>query len=490
LIKRETTTEAATTSKNIMGVLTLNLTQIGAAILFSAVIPRTMGAKHYGEFSLLISIVTIAGSVVNLAIGNTFGRFFPEFEARGKKKLINKLFINMLVFKTGFTIVFCSLLFIVLKLSYENQYSTICLILVVLIVIITDWESVFFSVQYGFNKQVMYAARQPLRRLASVFLILILFQSFGLVGAISASCIISIIMLIIGMFLSKGYIKLSKQSIRCEFIKPYMRFGATISAAWIFTNIWRTGGNILIDFLTGDSKAVAYYDIAQRLFLVASSFTFILTNALVPIFTTLLLTYKSNKIVEWSERITRYTCMLNMIGLGVFIVLGLDIIQYVIGKEYYAIYPFAVVMLLSIFPLVLAQIGFVYSMVYKEQLKYLLYLAISVFVFGISAILLIPKYSVMGCAIANVISYYLLAALVVFGFRSKMFSCITEALKVFFIGAVISPILLVNGDLAFNLGIAIAFSATYLLILFATKQLSFQEVEEVIVALRYKNTVR
>jgi O-antigen/teichoic acid export membrane protein len=487
LVERTTSIEATTTSKNMLGVLVLKLSQVASAILFAALIPRTMGATSYGKFAFLISIVTIALSVVNLAIGSTFGRFFPEFESHGERNLVNKLFINMLSLKTIFTVVLCSFLLVALMFLYGSHYPTSYFILVVLIVLLTDWESVFFAVLFGFNKLILFAIREPLRRLLSVLLILILFQAFGILGAILASCLVSVVMLFIGILFAKDYIKFSKESISLGFLKPYLMFGIAVSISWVLINVWRTVGNILIDTLTNDSKAVAFFDITQRIFQVSSSITIMLINSLVPMFTTLLITNKSQKIVDWSKRITRYTCILNVIGVGIFIVFGLDIIPYVIGKEYRAVYPVAVVMLLCIFPLVLVQTGSLLSIVYKEQVQYLKLLTISVLSFAIAAILLIPKYSEMGCAIASVISYCLMAALVVYKFQDKMLPCLTQVFKILILGTFLSPILLLKGDWLLKFGVTLSFTGSFLLILFATKQISFQEVEEVITSLRSKN---
>jgi O-antigen/teichoic acid export membrane protein len=370
---------------------------------------------------------------------------------------------------------------------YGSHYPTSYFILVVLIVLLTDWESVFFAVLFGFNKLILFAIREPLRRLLSVLLILILFQAFGILGAILASCLVSVVMLFIGILFAKDYIKFSKESISLGFLKPYLMFGIAVSISWVLINVWRTVGNILIDTLTNDSKAVAFFDITQRIFQVSSSITIMLINSLVPMFTTLLITNKSQKIVDWSKRITRYTCILNVIGVGIFIVFGLDIIPYVIGKEYRAVYPVAVVMLLCIFPLVLVQTGSLLSIVYKEQVQYLKLLTISVLSFAIAAILLIPKYSEMGCAIASVISYCLMAALVVYKFQDKMLPCLTQVFKILILGTFLSPILLLKGDWLLKFGVTLSFTGSFLLILFATKQISFQEVEEVITSLRSKN---
>ena len=99
--------DAATTSKNLMGAGLFKIIQVLAAVIFAALIPRTMGADSYGEVSFLISVVTIAGSIVTMAVSATFGRFFPEFKASGEEENVRKLFLNMLFFKVCFTSFVC-----------------------------------------------------------------------------------------------------------------------------------------------------------------------------------------------------------------------------------------------------------------------------------------------------------------------------------------------------------------------------------------------
>lgn len=481
--------EAATTSKNMVGVMVLKLVQIFCAVLFAAVIPRTMGPKFYGMFAFLISITAVVGAIVNLAVGATFGRFFPEYEAQGKINLIHKLFSNMLVLKTIFTFFVCLILYAVLQYFYTGHYPFPSLIIVALIVLFNDWETIIFAVLYGFNKMSLFSLREPVKRFLGVLLVVVLFHFYGFIGALSASIIVSFVVLAVGVFLSKAYIRFSISSINLTFLKPFLKFGITTAVIWSFINLWRAGGNILINAVSMDSSAVAYFDIAQRIYDVSSSVSFIMINSLVPIFTTLLVTNKSVKIIAWCERISRYTCILNMLGLSIFVVFGFDIIHIVIGDEYDAVYPIAVILLLSIFPFVITQIGYTLSIVYKRQLHYLIALLVSFSIFTIMSILLIPKLSAVGCAIASIISFSIMAVLIAFTFREKMMPSLITTLKVVLVGAMLSPLFLIKGDMVIRVGTLVAFAGSFLLILFALKQLNFKEVEEVISSLRHKKTI-
>ena len=76
-----TTHEASVTTKNISTVTLLKVGQYPFLIASMMLIPRLMGPATYGEYALLISIITMTASLIDFGGGtDMFGRFVPEFE--------------------------------------------------------------------------------------------------------------------------------------------------------------------------------------------------------------------------------------------------------------------------------------------------------------------------------------------------------------------------------------------------------------------------
>ena len=165
-----TTKEATITTRNISGVLLLRLVQFPFLALYVMLVPRIMGPEIYGELAFLISIITITSSLVNIGIGDIYGRFIPELEARNEWRSINILFTNMFALKTIITVTFTVVLFLMLNLAYGDRFLLGYFILIVITVMIIDLESVFYSLLFGLNKLVKFSLREPIRRMLSLAL--------------------------------------------------------------------------------------------------------------------------------------------------------------------------------------------------------------------------------------------------------------------------------------------------------------------------------
>lgn len=476
--------DASITSKNLMGAGFFKIIQIFAALLFAALIPRTMGAENYGEFSFLISIITIVGSVVTLAVSNTFGRFFPEFKEKNEWDSVNKLFMNMLFFKVCFTSFICLILLFIMVVFFGDIYPLTLIALIVFIVFFTDLEATFFGVFFGHNKIIFFSAKEPIRRLLSVVLIFVLFSWYGLQGAIFASFIVSVVMAFSGLYFCRDTLVMRHDIISFDYFKQFLMFGLAISGAWILTNLWGSGGNILVKLITDDLEQVAYFDISQRIFQIAVSISLIFINSLIPIFSRLLTIGNEHKISQWSRRIIKYTTILNVIIVSGLFIVGSDFIRIFIGEEYVDVNNIAIMIMISIFPFVVTQMGYVHSVLYKRPKDYFIYLAVAVTVFTVLSVLLVPHYSAMGCAVANFIAYTVLGFLVLYKYSERMEGCIKDMARVLLIGTIASPLFFLGGDWAQNLLIEILYVSVFLALLFLFRQLSIPELKEIVVSLR------
>ena len=471
--------DAVTTSRNLFGAGMFKILQVLAALIFAALIPRTMGAEDYGRFSFLVSIIAIAGSVVTMAVSSTFGRYFPELKESERPEDVNRLFINMFFFKVCFTLFICTVLVFVLDVTLSDRYAMSLIVLVSLIVFFSDLEATLFGALFGHNRIVVYSAREPIRRLLGVGLIFVFYNYYGLFGAVLSSLVLSLCMNAAGVYLNRATFAAAKIDLSFDFFKKYLKFGIVISGAWILSNLWRNGGNILVETITKDLEQVAFFDVAQRIFQIAMSISMILVNSLVPIFSKFIVSGNTEKIRQWSRRLVRYTTMMNIVLLGGFVLVGHDFVALVIGDEYAGVAPIAVVLIASMFPFVLSQTGYVHSMLYERSRVYFVYLAIAVLVFVVLSVFLVPRFSAMGCAIASFVAYTLLSALTARSFSDSMDGCFADMLKVLLTGACAAPILLIPAEGLQSLMLAVAFTGGFVGLLFLFRILNTRELQEI-----------
>jgi O-antigen/teichoic acid export membrane protein len=318
----------------------------------------------------------------------------------------------------------------------------------------------------------------------SLCFLLLLFPHFGLLGALISTLLVEVILVILGFYWTRDYVAFEELKLDLKFLEPCLRFGFALYLAWFLSNIWQRLGNVLIDYITGDARAVASFDLANQGFLVVISITVMVISSLIPMFSKFLLAGKEGKIAEWSSRLVRYVLILNMLAFAAVLFLGSELIPLLIGQEYADVFPNTVVLLLGLFPSVFVQIGFVYAILYKTPGRYFRALIGSVAVFVVLAVALIPGYSAMGCSIATALSYYVMAVIAIWPFRERVGALLREGGVVVGLGAFVFPMALWKGEVLTNVLLAAGFSCAYLLALFGTRVVSVREVREAWQALR------
>jgi O-antigen/teichoic acid export membrane protein len=482
----EITKEASVTTKNISNVVLLRVFQYPFLLLAVILIPRVMGPEIYGKYALLISINAMAGSLVYLGVGEIFGRFIPEFAVRGEWATIRRLSSNIFYFKCVIDLLASVVLFSMLHYIYNDRFPNSYFILIVVILLVVDLGSIPYFLLFGLNKLAKYSLRDPFRRALSLILILILFHYYGLIGAIVATLVVESSLAILYFFWTRKYFRIEGFGFDLSLLKPYLKFGFIFYISIGVLNVWQRLGNSLIEYMTRSSREVALFDIPNQIFLTVLNFIPVITVYFVPVFTELLLAGKEGKLINWSILIMKYTGILCMIIFLGFILTGPDLIPIIIGSKYKEIFPNGVVLLSSIFPMNFAQLGVVFSIVYKEPGKYLRALCFAFSAFLVVSILLIPKYASMGCSIATFISCMVLAVVLFVYFREKLFPCVADGFKIIALGLIFVPFLFLKGNLITNLFLAVCSVLAYILLLFASRVLNLGEIKVLFRAIRHQ----
>jgi O-antigen/teichoic acid export membrane protein len=482
-------TDASVTSRNLSAVFLMRIAQFPFLALFVILVPRMMGSEGYGEFAFLLSIVAILTSFINLGIGDTCGRFVPELQATEGESGVTRFASNFLSFKSLVSPAVIIAMTPVLQWIYADRVSAASLILVALIVLVVDWESVVYSLLFGQNRLVVFSLREPLRRAVSLALILVLFPRFGLIGALTSTLLVEIAMLLLAAYWTRRSFALRDLRFDLGFLKPYLTFGIAVYLVWLLLSIWQRLGNVMIEHITRDSSQVAYFDIANQFFLVVISITVMVINSLIPMFSAFMLDGREGKMQAWTRRLVKYMSIVTMLAFGGLLLLGSDLIPIMIGQEFDAVFPNVMVLSSALFPSLLVQVGFVYAVVDKQPRRFLLALVVAVSVCIALSLALIPVYSSIGCSIATAASYWLMAALVLYPMRGHIGPLLKDIVVVLLPGAMLPLLAYFKADAWLNAALTGVFIAAYLALLFLIRALSIVELREIIDALRGRKAV-
>jgi O-antigen/teichoic acid export membrane protein len=295
-----------TITKSLSLAVLYKLTQYPFLILFVIFVPQLMGPEFYGQYALFISIVVITTSLIDLGLTEICGRFIPGLNLSGERQLLIKFSSQILSLKIAISFFASLMLFVILYWAYSDKFPVTLLLIVSAAIVVTGIGSVPYAVIFGLNRLDYYALRDPLRRVLSLGLIIILFNSLGLLGALVSTIIVEGSLACLYFYWSKKYFQSNEYTINFSFLKPYLQFGFVFYICWWLINLWQKAGNILIEYMTNDPRQVALFDIANQSFVVLMTTTLFIIASLVPFFTELSLRDGQREIQKWCTIVIKY----------------------------------------------------------------------------------------------------------------------------------------------------------------------------------------
>lgn len=473
------TSEAAVTLKNLSAVILLKAAQYPFLMLAMVLIPRMMGPETYGKYALLISVITIADSLNYLGVGEIFGRFVPEFQVYKDSEGIVRLSSSFLAFKTVTSLILSVFLFAILYAVYGSRFPIHHLLLTTAIVLVREAQSVPYALLFGLNELTKYTLPDPIRRIISLAFITVLFHFWGLVGAIVSALLVESTLTIILISWTRRYFYLKYSKINISYLWPYLKFGLMFYISWALLNIWQRLSNSLIEYITKNSVNVAIFDISNQIFLILTAFTLAITSAMIPVFTTLLLTNREDKLIQWSTMVMKYIAITWSMILLVYGLIGHDLIILLIGQSYHGVFANGILLILAAFPMAIAQLGATLAVVYQKPQRYIASLMMAIGSFTTSSLALVPKYASMGSSAAILISCIVIAVLIGIFFRDQLSRSLVDGFKAIALGAIFVPILWLRGEASVNSLLAILSWSLYVVLLFVTRILNPHEIQEI-----------
>ena len=469
-----------TITKSLSLAVLYKLAQYPFLVLFVLFVPRLMGPEFYGQYALLISIVVITTSLIDLGLTEICARFIPELRVSGESQLLVRFSSQILSLKIVVSFFTSLVLFAVVYWAYSDRFPLPLLLMVSAVIVVTDIGSVPYAIIFGLNRLDYYALRDPLRRLLSLGLIIILFNSFGLLGAMISALVVEGSLAALYFYWSKQYFHRNEYTINLGSLKPYLQFGFLFYICWWLINLWQRSGNILIEYITNDPRQVALFDVANQSFVVLMTTTLFVVASLIPFFTELSLAGDRREIEKWCITVIKYIGIGFTIILISFFTVGEDLIGLIFGNKYDGIFANTIVLMFGIFPMAVAQLGYTLSVIMKEPRKYFYCILSAFIVFILCALLLIPKYKALGCSMAMSISYAIMAITACMLFKETIWLCLPRYVLSMALGVIPLSVLFLRDGLAINIALVTGGVVIYLLMLIFTQVLNMGELKAIV----------
>jgi O-antigen/teichoic acid export membrane protein len=482
------TSDATGASKSLSEVAVLRVSQYPFIVLFALVVPRMMGPDTYGRYALFVSLIAIIDAFLDPGMAEISARVVPELQQLRNEAGIRTFFSRMLGFKIALDLLLGLVVAVSLRLIFPHVIEPSFLWIMILAVFVGDLGSAAYGLLFGLNRQSLCAARDPLRRAASVGLVIVLFHKFGLTGAIFSVVLVEGLLLGINFAFVRRYVSLRELAPKWSYFAPLLRYGFLFYLSSGATSVWQRLGNTLIGQLRGDFRQIALFDLSNQVFLTATSFTLFIIVSLAPTFTRLRLEGKEGKLIDWSRRILTYNEIGCMAGLATWLLLGAQLIPILIGRQYDGLYANVAVLLCGAFPMVVIQLGIALAIAYAEPIWYFAAVCTAVVAFVATSFVLIPANGSLGCCVATLVSCICCAIVIGFRYRANMRKSLGPALKSITLGGLLLvPCWLSRGSPSRNALLLLGFLATYVTALFVTRVIVRAEIQQLWSAMRHKS---
>jgi O-antigen/teichoic acid export membrane protein len=456
-------------------------------LLSMAIIPRAMGDQIYGQYAFFMSVFIVFDCLTDLGTTQIFGRFVPECEASGERGRSTRLLHAVLYYNLLLTLVVCLVMIAAPLIHPFKGFSFSWFFLMALLLWFTKIEGILFGFVYGLNHIARFSAKEVMRSAFTFALVLVLYLRFGLTGAFWGLILNEIILAGIVIAWTGPHLFRPVEPIRFNEIKPFVLFGIQFYIPLFLFGLLQRSGNVFIQWLTSSSEQVAYFDIANQFLLLMATFLGLILSTLLPSLSALHAQGRQDIIHRYHSVSMAFCAVVIFLAFNALAWFGREAIVRLLGPSFSPVFPNALVMVLAVFPIVIAYAGINYSILEKRAGIYTAAVLAGLLVMVAGFMALIPRWSSIGATWAMVAGYVVLAAVFYRRYRSEFAAAFGDFWKAAGVGALFAPLCLIKAGLVVSILAFCATSALYIVALFLLHIVRWSDIRKVVNAFRGGN---
>jgi O-antigen/teichoic acid export membrane protein len=461
------------------------------AYLFRIILARNLTLAEYGLFFALVAFAGILNIFRDLGLSYATTYFVPRYLAkkdfRKIKSLISRIF-RIEIISTAIVAILFIVLSDFLVTNYFHSGTMLILSLFAVSFFLNAMELNFQLFFNAFQRQFLYSLHNMLRNLLVLIFAAIAFMFFkGVIVPIAAYMITYIILLILFsiIFFRKvfpDYFSTKKSYIST---KSLFAFGFSASLSSIGFLLISSMDTLLLTYFR-TLEEVGLYNGVLPIVSIILYIPYAISSVITPMSSELFAKKRMDTLRMVAEKMTRFTLVALIPLVGLTITYPEFILAWFFGSAFAAAAGALVILSIGIIFYALSQISM--SIIFasigpKKNILIYLYGAVANLILNI---LLVPKYGIIGAAIATSISYFIIFCLSQY-YLSRVLSwrpsigkyALSILLGVVFIALVsylktlfIMPVLL---QIILTIGIA---GAVYICMLFLFRIVTIDEIKE------------
>ncbi|MBP1696253.1 MAG: hypothetical protein H6Q41_1441, partial [Deltaproteobacteria bacterium] len=325
--------ESRTTIRNVGFLLAQRGFHIVASLLFAVLVPRMMGPGNFGRYALVTSLYLWLVWGSDLSSAQVMGRYIPHFILQGEKEKLQKFFSNLLVVNlvSG---ALCACLYLLITALWLTDLDLILLITVSATLLFRAAGHPFFTLSLGLNQAARWGMGEILRHWFILVLVIIGFYLAGLQGAFLGLWLTELIILFIGVWWGKPYLSWTELRPDVRYLAPYLRFGLIFLIFNLLSAAFQCSGEVLVRLFYPDYVQVAYFGLANNVYLTIALAIPQFTIAFAPLMITLQAQGKTESVRQWIERLINGLTVGGMFVVFGVLLLGKNLVPLVLGAAY------------------------------------------------------------------------------------------------------------------------------------------------------------
>jgi O-antigen/teichoic acid export membrane protein len=447
-----------------------------------------MGPSDYGRYALVTSLYLWLVWGSDLGSSQVMGRYIPHFMLQGEKERLQKFFSNLLAVSlvSG---ALCACLYLLFTALWLTDLDLILLVTMSVTLLFRTAGHPFFTLFLGLNQAARWGMGEILRHWFILILVIIGFYLSSLRGAFLGLWLTELIVLSIGVWWGKPYLSRTELRPDVRYLAPYLRFGLIFLIFQLLSAAFQSSGEVLVRLFYPDYVQVAYFGLANNVYLTIGLAIPQFTIAFAPLMITLQAQGKTENVTQWIERLISGLTVGGMFVVFGVLLLGNDLVPLILGAAYQPVAANLFPLSLTLWAQVLSSVAILLTLVYNTPKTAVMSAIIRLAALWIFGPFLIAKWGSLGGCFA-----VLLASVIYAGYLTwRMKGVITYSLRkwasIIVLGFIFLPLLWLQSSWRINALLYLVFIGGYFSLLVLFRVIKSSEVTALGRAFRSKNAI-
>lgn len=373
-------------------------------VLFTIAVPRIMAPEQYGRFAAVLSLVSLLVAASGLGSVVTFGRYMPEYQARGQWHEARALFTQLFWTRALLAGVMAG----ALALSFPSLVPGVSPLVRLAgagALLAGATATTCYQAFLGLNALAKWSVQDALTRIVLLAFIIVTGSATTVGTAITSLFVTQLGFLGVGLLWTRRYFLWSRALLDRRQLASHLSFGGLFFLAnLLLTAVWR-GGDALVLVLSGQPTEAAFFSLANAAMMTVGLLFIQVAFMLVPTLTTLELSGHHARMKAAVAQLLKLLTIAAFLVILAVLAIGKQLIDVVLGTPYLPVADSLRILAFGLPALAVLGAGNCYALVHKQPGKALRVNGVALMVFVGASIALIPPAGAQGAALSVTMAF-------------------------------------------------------------------------------------